>query len=55
MVNSGTALKGWVSLEVFAQTIFQSGQIEQAMKDLLVWWEHRHDDDILLVFYDDLN
>lgn len=29
--------------------------IEFRLKDLLVWWENRYDDDLLSLFFDDLN
>lgn len=54
MTNSGAALKGRVSLDTFAQITITSGSIEERVKDLLVWWEHRFDDNVLLLFYDDL-
>ena len=49
------ALKGRVSLNVFAEFYTKIVQrTAQSMRDLLVWWEHRHDKDVLLLFYDDL-
>ena len=50
--GSGLALKGRVSLPIFANAYLQ--QVEKHIKDLVTWWEHRHDDDVLLVFFDDL-
>ena len=29
-------------------------QIEKQLNDLVTWWEHRNDKDLLLVFFDDL-
>ena len=29
-------------------------KVELHLKDLLVWWEHRHDSDSLLLFFDNL-
>ena len=49
------ALKGRVSLNVFAEFYTKIVQrTAHSMRDLLVWWEHRHDKDVLLLFYDDL-
>ena len=48
------ALRGRVPLPIFAQHVIASGFIEKTLNNLLVWWEHRHDDNILLLFFDDL-
>lgn len=42
------ALKGRVSLPILFQAVVKSGYIaiEETIKDLLIWWEHRHNDDI---------
>ena len=45
-------LKGRVSLPIFAHGYLQ--EVEKHIKDLVTWWEHRHNDDLLLVFFDDL-
>ena len=29
-------------------------KVEQHLSDLVTWWGHRHDDEILLLFFDDL-
>ena len=50
--NSGLLLRSRVSLSVFAQTRLE--EVEKRLRDLVLWWEHRHDDDILLLFFDDL-
>lgn len=51
-LNSLLSLKGRVSLNMFAQV--WCPQVEMTLKDLLKWWDHRHDDDVLLLFYEDL-
>ena len=51
-LDSFLSLKGRISLQCFAQYIM--AWVEQNLKDLLNWWEHRHDDDVLLIFYDDI-
>ena len=54
-LDSMAALKGRVSLAVFAE--FFTKQVPWTannLRDLLVWWEHRHDKDVLFLFYDDL-
>ena len=50
--NTLISLKGRVSLEVFAK--FWINSVTRNLKDLLIWWEHRHDEDLLLLFFDDL-
>ncbi|KAL5473288.1 hypothetical protein EMCRGX_G027755 [Ephydatia muelleri] len=44
-----------ISLPVFAEVITKKFQwTANSLRDLLVWWEHRHDKDVLLLFFDDL-
>ena len=50
--DSHFALKGRVALPLFAHA--QPQQVEKTVNDLLIWWEHRNDKDLLLVFFDDL-
>ena len=47
------SLRGRVSLLIFAQH-YVLEKIEFHLKDLLVWWEHRHDNGLLVLFFDDL-
>ena len=42
-----------VSLPVFTQHLMLE-RVELYLKDLLVWWDHRHDDNLLVLFFDDL-
>jgi hypothetical protein len=51
-LDSHLSLKGRVSLPIFAGVWIQS--VEHRLKDLLMWWEHCHDDDLLLLFFNDL-
>ena len=51
-MDSALALKGRVALPIFANAFLQ--QVEKHMNDLLIWWEHRNDKDLLLLFFDDL-
>ena len=30
------------------------GDVAMVLNGLLVWWEHRNDDDVLFLFFDDL-
>ena len=50
--------RGRVSLSVFAQAITENTgliiNVADVLRDLVIWWEHRHDDNILFLFYDDL-
>ena len=51
-MDSFLSLKGRVTLPIFSSVWIQS--VEHRFKDLLVWWEHRHEPDLLLLFFDDL-
>ena len=53
-VNSMLCLKGRVTLSVFANGAIMNHSVENAYRDLLTWWEHRHDKDVLFLFFDDL-
>ena len=33
---------------------YEHGDVAMVLNGLLVWWEHRHDDDVLFLFFDDL-
>ena len=52
-------LRGRVSPLIFTNTMmksgnYDSGDVAMVLNGLLVWWEHRHDDDVLFLFFDDL-
>ena len=52
-------LRGRVSRLTSTNTMMKSGNYEHGdvamvLNGLLVWWEHRHDDDVLFLFFDDL-
>ena len=47
------AFRGRVSMAVFADTYIRE-RVEKYLNELLIWWEHRHDRDTLLLFFDDL-
>ena len=51
-LDSLLALKGRVNVNTFAQVWYH--QVEKNLEDLLMWWEHRHDENVLFLFYDDL-
>ena len=50
--NSQLILKGRVSLSVFGQ-IYLS-HVEKHIQELMVWWEHRNDPNVFVLFFDDL-
>ena len=50
--DSQLILKGRVSLSVFGEIYV--AHIEKHIRELLVWWEHRHDPNAFLLFFDDL-
>ena len=48
-------LKGRVPMPVFFELMESKGHYTaDSLKDLVQWWEHRHDRDVLFVFFDDL-
>ena len=51
-MNSFIALNGRVALSMFAHAALQ--QMEKQLGDLLMWWEHRNNKDLLLIVFDDL-
>ena len=51
--DSKLSLKGRVSLSIFADVYLQQ-RVERHLNELILWWEHRHDVDVLLLFFDDL-
>eukprot|EP00731_Ephydatia_muelleri_P021471 Em0014g62a len=54
-VDSMMALKGRVSLPVFIEHCTNNMHwTANNLRNLLAWWEHRHDADVLFLFYDDL-
>ena len=53
-INTMAALNDRVSLPIFADYFQKLQWTRKHFQDLLVWWEHRHDPDVLLLFYEDL-
>ena len=54
MMDSLLMLKGRVFLSVFANAVIKSGEMQERLGDLVVWWERRHQKNVLFLFYDDL-
>lgn len=50
--DSQFILKGRVSLLVFGRIYLT--EVEKHINDLMVWWEHRHDPNVFLLFFDTL-
>ena len=53
-VDSISALRGRVSLSVFSELLTNLHWTADNLRGLLGWWEHRHDEDVLFLFFDDL-
>ena len=54
-IDSLELLKGRVSLPVFVEFYINTQHwTADNLRSLLVWWEHRRDEDVLFLFYDDL-
>ena len=51
--DSKLSLRNRVCMEVFADT-FIPLEVEKHLRDLLMWWERRHDDSVLFLFFDNL-
>ncbi|KAL5489215.1 hypothetical protein EMCRGX_G018283 [Ephydatia muelleri] len=45
---------GRVSLSVFSELLTNLHWTADNLRGLLGWWEHRHDEDVLFLFFDDL-
>ena len=54
MMDSLLILKGRIPLGLFADAFVESGLVRKRIEQLLGWWKRRLQDDILLMFYDDL-
>ena len=54
MMDSLLILKGRVTLALFEDTFIKSGLVRKRIEDLLVWWRRCHQDNILMMFYEDL-
>ena len=53
MFDSLLILRGRVELGIFAET-FINGMIRKRLEDLVGWWKRRNQENILLIFYEDL-
>ena len=53
-LDSILALKGRVSLSVFSELLTNGHWTADNLRGLLGWWEHRHDEGVLFLFFDDL-
>ena len=51
-VDSVLSLKGRVSFQIISSS--QIRAVKGMLESFLYWWEHRHDPDVLLLFYDDM-
>ena len=51
-MDSILALKGRVALLIFCRVYLQ--QVERRLNDLVMWYEHRNDKKLLIIFFDDL-
>ena len=51
-LDSFLALKGRVALPIFAHAYLQT--IESQLNDLVKWWEHRNEENMLRLFFDEL-
>ena len=50
--DSKFSLRGRVSMSTFADVYLK--RVERHLNELLLWWEHRHKNSTLLLFFDDL-
>ena len=54
MMDSLLLFKGRIPLVLFADTFVESGLVRKRIEQLVGWWKRRHQENILLMFYDDL-
>ena len=48
------AFKGRVSIEILSWCMIDMGRVKDVLESIVYWWEHRHDKDVLLLFFDDI-
>jgi len=48
------APEGMLSLDVFAEASLLGGAVHGALRELLLWWELRHDPNVFFTFYEEL-
>ena len=53
-VDTVMSLKGRVALPIFCDGYIKNDAMKHVLLSLVDWWEHRHDRDVLLFFFDDL-
>lgn len=54
-LDTEIVLKGRVSMDVFVDIFMNNAHwTANNMRTMLEWWDHRHDDDVMFTFYDDL-
>ena len=53
MLDSLLILRSRVELGIFAET-FINGMIRKRLEDFVGWWKRRNQENILLIFYEDL-
>ena len=53
-VATQASFKGRVALPIFCNGLIKSGGVKNILLSLVDWWEHRHDQDVLFLFFDDL-
>ena len=51
---TASILESEVPLDTFALMRVLPGGVDRALNDLCDWWEHRHDSDVCLFFFDDI-
>ena len=54
MMDTLLLFKGRIPLALFADTFVDSGLVRKRIEQLLGWWKRRHQNNVLLMFYDDL-
>ena len=54
MLDSALILKGRVPPSLITDVFIRNGLLQKRIEELLVWWERRNEENVLLIFYDDL-
>ena len=54
LVDTMASLKGRVSIAIFVDFFNKLQWTADNLRNMLAWWEHRHDDNVLILFFEDL-
>ena len=53
-MTSFVGLVGQITVEAFCEVMYNRDKIDEQLGDLCDWWEARHNEEVLFLFYDEL-